>query len=52
MKPIYMRTENITDEDRLFMEAIMTEFSHRKMLMEIHGISEKNPLDDKRREDG
>lgn len=32
---IYLKTNHLTDDDRLQMEAIIVEFTHRKMLVEL-----------------
>jgi len=36
---VYIETKNLTDDDKMHMEAIVFEFSQRKMLVELYGTN-------------
>ena len=36
---IYLQIDNLTDDDKMLTEAIVAEYGHRKMLVEIHGLT-------------
>lgn len=36
---IYLEIKNLTDNDKMHMEAIVVEYTQRKLLVEIHGVA-------------